>query len=82
MNALFNYLILSRSFGVESCTYSGPVVWINFACYFLQGVNLSTACKSGQVTFLDGLNLVSEGLDDGSKEDDNDDNSNPFRNLR
>ncbi|KAJ7383717.1 Elongator subunit elp6 [Desmophyllum pertusum] len=57
------------------------------------GANLGSACESGQVTFLDGLKLVSEGLDDKSKQeysfekpqttvsDNNGDDSNPFLNI-
>ena len=52
---------------------------------FVQGVNLNSACESGQVTFLDGLKLVSDSLDDDDDdyEDNNaSDDTNPFRNLR
>ncbi|KAL9961410.1 hypothetical protein ACROYT_G030343 [Oculina patagonica] len=46
------------------------------------GANLSSACESGQVTFLDGLKLVSDSLDDDSREGNDADDTNPFRNLR
>ena len=50
---------------------------------FVQGVNLNSACESGQVTFLDGLKLVSDSLDDDDYEGNNvSDDTNPFRNLR
>jgi len=49
---------------------------------FFQGISLSSACESGQVTFLDGLKLVSDSLKDDSEEDNNADDINPFRNLR
>ena len=50
---------------------------------FVQGVNLNSACESGQMTFLDGLKLVSDSLDDDDYEDNNaSDDTNPFRNLR
>lgn len=49
---------------------------------FFQGTSLSSACKSGQVTFLDGLKLVSDSLSDDSEEGNNADDMNPFRNLR
>jgi len=54
------------------------------------GVNLTSACERGQVTYLDGLKLVSEALDDGVHEvsceqcisDNDSDVYNPFTNLR
>ena len=49
---------------------------------FFQGISLSSACENGQVTFLDGLKLVSDSLKDNGEEDNNADDINPFRNLR
>lgn len=46
------------------------------------GTSLSSACDSGQVTFLDGLKLVSDSLKDDSEEGNNADDVNPFKNLR
>lgn len=53
-------------------------------------MNLSSVVQSGQVTYLDGLKLISEALYDGHQEEspvhyraDNDaDDSNPFTNIR
>jgi len=56
---------------------------LDIACsLFFQGTSLSSACESGQVTFLDGLKLVSDSLNDDSEEGNNADDINPFRNLR
>jgi len=57
---------------------------LGIACsvLFFQGTSLSSACESGQVTFLDGLKLVSDSLKDDSDEGNNADDINPFRNLR
>lgn len=56
---------------------------LDIACsLFFQGTSLSSACESGQVTFLDGLKLVSDSLKDDSEEGNNADDINPFRNLR
>jgi len=56
---------------------------LDIACsLFFQGTSLSSACESGQVTFLDGLKLVSDSLNDDSEEGNNADDMNPFRNLR
>ena len=55
----------------------------DIACsLFFQGTSLSSACKSDQMTFLDGLKLVSDSLKDDSEEGNNADDINPFRNLR
>ena len=58
-------------------------------CCF-QGVNLSSAVQSGQVTYLDGLKLISEALDEGGLEHSTErctagseaDDFNPFTNVR
>ena len=56
---------------------------LDIACsLFFQGTSLSSASESGQVTFLDGLKLVSDSLKDDSEEGNNADDINPFRNLR
>lgn len=61
-----------------------------FKCVVFQGVNLSSAVQNGQVTYLDGLRLVSEALDEGGQEHSTDhctagnvaDDFNPFTNVR
>ena len=63
--------------------YVPKVFTLGIACsFFSQGTSLSSACDSGQVTFLDGLKLVSDSLKDDSEEGNNADDINPFRNLR
>ena len=62
--------------------------------FFIQGINLSSICESGQVTYVDGLSCISEALADESQQDalknshsstvgnENADHSNPFKNVR
>ena len=67
------------------------IVFLNF---IIQGINLSSICESGQVTYVDGLSCISKALADESQQDafknsqsstvgnENADHSNPFKNVR
>ena len=62
--------------------------------FVIQGINLSSICESGQVTYVDGLSCISKALADESQQDafknshsstvgnENVDHSNPFKNVR